>query len=118
MLTLTDFYLSLVYVSNASYFWQSMGAVVACSVFIGAILYNGDLDRLSKGIVTTGAYASLLFTMTISRVLDTFSRTGVRNADMALAGSSSILIVTLFYFMGLIIGVYLVKFIHRNQHYH
>jgi hypothetical protein len=44
------------HVLNTPYIWSSLGSIVAIAMFIGPILYNGDLTMVGKSIISIGLY--------------------------------------------------------------
>lgn len=110
---------ALMYVISFPYFWISMGVTVASSMFIGAILYNGDVRALVKGMVSLITYFALLMTVTVTRVnisLVSALSHDRSNDYMAYAGIVTLLIVTLFYVTGLLLGVFVVKKARKAKH--
>lgn len=104
---------SFIYISNSSYFWQSMFMTTACSVFLGSFLYNGDLKLLAKGLLTLIPYIALLLTTTSLRI---FGLPEITNYHQAYAGIVTIIMLTIFYCLGLIIGVCITKHAHRGSY--
>ena len=52
---------SLAYISSAPYFWLSMGMTASMAMFIGAIIYDGELEYAWKGLLSVGMYGFFLF---------------------------------------------------------
>lgn len=75
-------------------------------MFIGALLYDGNMKEVRKGLMSVGVYAGFLFYITINRIAYRFEDVGVVNTDMAYAGIVSILIISGFYVLGLFLGVF------------
>ena len=96
---------TLLYVINGQSFWLSMGCTSAVGVFIGALLYNGDLKLLQKGILTIGIYVFFLLHTTFVRLLGTRNVPIFERAPQSTASIVTILLVTLFYIFGMFIGV-------------
>ena len=104
------------YVMNGPYFWSLMGWTTATAVFIGAMLYNGDFERLRRGVITISAYAGLLWLINWARVTDSITHKGIlTNAGMAYAGLTTIVFVTLAYMLGLVIGYLTVRRSRRQR---
>jgi len=104
---------SLIYVISAPYFYLGIGMTIATSIFIGASLFNGDLEKLRKGLLTVGGYAFFLIAITYTRVFAQAAQPG-SNHTLAYAGLWTWLIITTCYFSGLILGVTIVKITRRN----
>ena len=94
------------FITNSPSFWLSMGWLSACGVLIGALLYNGDLKMLTKGIVTIGVYVMFLYFVSLARI-NTVSYMMDESAYpyTAYAGIVTVSFVTAFYIFGMIIGV-------------
>lgn len=107
---------SFSYVVNANFFWGSMGFTVATAMFMGAMIYDGHMKQLSKGVVTIISYMGLLVLTTGSRILPLFESgtLSLERQTMALAGISTIVIVTFFWAIGLFIGVTILKKKHHS----
>ena len=98
---------TLKYITSAPYFWVSMGMVASVSVFVGAIIFDGDIPTASKGIVGVISYVFFLIQVQVTRVNDTISKT-LKNGNfdyMFHAATFSIIVVTLFWILGIFIGV-------------
>jgi hypothetical protein len=108
MLVLQD---TIQYVASAPYFWNTMGMITASAMFIGATIYNGDTSKLAKWLVTTVPYTILIIAVNIMRV----HGVNVQNHVQAYAGSVSVLIVSFFYFLGMLLGVGLLSFVIRKE---
>lgn len=105
-----DLWQSMVYVANAPYFWGSMGFTVATSMFVGALLYDGRIGSLSRGLVTILSYGFLILLVTISRIAPIYGTLlDPKYKIQALAGTATLIIITFFYCLGLAIGVYVFK---------
>lgn len=106
---------SFIYVINDPFFWASMSLTSSIGLFIGAVIYDGVLPEVKKGVVVTVTYAFLLSTTNISRILPIISREEVHSTAQPFAGVATILLVTLFYVLGMILGVYITNFAHRPK---
>lgn len=109
--------LSISYVINAPGFYTAMGMTAMTSIFIGAAIYNGELKQATKGMITVGSYAALLLMTNIPRIVDKLSditSTPERGA-MAYAGSVTIFFLTLWYIVGMLIGVYTVQRVRHKK---
>lgn len=101
------------YVISAPYFLESMTMVTLCAMFIGATIYNGDTNKLAKWLVTTVPYMLLLIATNLMRI-----HSGeITNEVQAYAGSISILIVSFFYFFGMMISVGLLSIFIGKKHW-
>lgn len=93
------------YVMHAPFFWQAMACVTIVAMIIGTMVYNGDLDKLWRGILAILTYGLLILFTTITRVysLTHFIFPSMTNGQ-GLAGITTILIVTTFYIFGMYLG--------------
>jgi hypothetical protein len=102
--------ISINYVTNASFFYQTMGMTAATSIFIGAALYNGEVSQMWKGAIVLTTYTGLLLMTTMTRVFETLTNPNIpHNVPLAYAGAITIIFLTLYYILGMIIGVYTVQ---------
>lgn len=103
------------YVINAQGFYLGIGMTIASGMFVGATIYNGELNLLRKGLWTIGFYAGFLLIINISRVLETIERAGgTQRLDMAWAGTNTIIITSVAYTIGMVIGVWVTKIAHKK----
>ena len=100
------------YVAQAPYFWNTMGMITACGMFLGATIYNGDVGKLTKWLVTTVPYTLLIIATNLMRL----HAIDINNHIQAYAGSMTTLIVSFFYFFGMTIGVTLLSFVIGKDH--
>ena len=104
---------TLQYITSAPYFWISMGSTAALAIFVGAILYDGVLSVAAKGTIATGVYAFFIIETHIFRV-----NTSTAPFYMAYANVVSIAVISIFWLVGIIMGVtasYLVKTYKRTH---
>lgn len=99
------------YISSVPYFWSSMGMVVALGMFVGALLYKGNINELAKVVFVVLSYVVLILWFNISRVYFLF---GIRDEldfrIMALSSSAVILFISVFWLMGIVLGTAIIKF--------
>lgn len=98
------------YVCNAPYFWGSMGFTTALGMFIGAVLYDGNLNHASKGAFSVLTYAGMVFWITSMRL---FNST-IQNPVNAYAGLTTMILTTLAWICGLLMGVAILNLKYRN----
>lgn len=99
-----DIIATLVYISQAPYFWGTMGIITAMAMFFGVILYDGKLDEVGKALVGLNSYVGLLLWVNIIRIN---SVPEIHDHVQAYAGITTIIIVTLFWCIGLFVGVFI-----------
>lgn len=111
-------YQSALYVISAPLFYTSMGLTAMTSIFIGAAMYNGEVKAATKGILAISSYAGLLLLTTIPRVIERLGRPEVifnqERTSMAYAGAVTIFFLTIWYVLGMIIGVFTVQRVKRK----
>lgn len=108
---------SFVYVANQNMFWGTMGFTTAMAMFIGVLLYDGNLDQAKKGIWAVLSYVFMLVWLNMVRIFPiTASPNYVyheNNYGMAYAGIATITYITIAWLLGILIGVRLFK----HKHY-
>lgn len=108
--------IDLLFVINANGFWFAMGLTAVTGVFIGASLYDGNLSMLKKGVLSIIFYAFLLILTTYLRIdgnsgVPIFSRHPQSTAGMITVG-----FITLFYLVGMCLGVFTVNKVLKGKH--
>lgn len=96
---------TILYVISAPYFWQTMSMITSCAIFIGAIVFNGEVRTVLKGVVAIGVYALFLTLTNIIRI----SNQVITNYSQAYAGTVTIGFITFFYLLGMFMGVLITK---------
>jgi hypothetical protein len=99
-------------VINAMYFLPSMTFTTLVGIFIGSVIYNGDLRQIKKALVAIGCYVSLLTITTITRVMPAINTATA--PYKALASIITIIIITIFYVFGIYLGVRITKKAHQS----
>lgn len=94
------------YVTNAPYFWLTMGSVSMISIFVGAIIYDGILPIAVKGMISIGMYATFIILTHMIRVSDVIERQNLSVNTMTYANVIAIIIITIFWIFGVLVGVY------------
>lgn len=106
---------SLKYVAGDYYFVPSMAIIAMMGIFIGAVIYNGDVKEIKKVIAVVLTYAALLAMANLSRIIPLLGLT--KNNYQPLAGMVTLFFVTIFYVLGMGWGVYLTKKAHNGKLY-
>lgn len=101
------------YVIQAPSFWSAMGFTTATGMMIGALMYDGNLDQVSKGIVSVLSYAALLVWLITARVAE--SITTSLQPERSLAGIVSIVFTTVAWLVGVFLGVTVINLKHRSM---
>ncbi len=76
-------------------------------MFVGSIIYNGELRMVMKGVVTVLSYALFLFIINADRVSNALAGKEVRPVDLiqAHAANATVIMVTIAYITGMVLGV-------------
>ena len=106
---------SIKYVVSDYYFVPSMAIVTMMGIFIGAVIYNGDVKEIRKVIAVVLTYALLLAMANLSRIIPLLDT--AETSYQPFAGITTLLFVTLFYVLGMFWGVYLTKKAHKGKLY-
>ena len=107
MLTPEIIFETIAYVSHAPYFWMTMGMVTAVSMFVGAIVFDGDLPTATKGIIGVLSYIFFLIQAQFTRVMDAIPRVRPTSPSYTWhAATVTIIILTFFWILGVLLGVY------------
>lgn len=106
---------SLKFVSEQTLFWQSMGFTSGMAIFVGVILFNGNSAQAKKGTLAILSYAAMLLWTTIMRILPSaIERNFIYTDGRPFAGIVTIFYITIFWILGIIIGVNVFRF--RKDH--
>ena len=95
----------LKYVINDSYFFPSMAFTVMIGLFIGSIIYNGDVTQVKKMIASILCYMILIITVNLTRVMPQITSEQIK----PLAFCVTVLLITVFYLFGTFLGVMITK---------
>lgn len=96
------------YITSDPYFCLSMGLTTSIGMFVGAVIYDGLLRDVKKAVIVLISYAFLLGATTLARVLPKIPNEVV-NVNQPFAGVETIIIITIFYILGMWFGVKLVN---------
>ena len=103
------------YVASAPSFWSALGYTTASAMFVGSIIYNGEFRLAMKGIITIVSYALFLLIITNDRVAYVAQTQGLNNVVMAYAGQATIVITSIAYILGMILGVLVTSYARKAQ---
>lgn len=110
-----DIISSINYITSASFFYPTMGMTAAASIFLGAAFYNGEIRQMWKAIIVITTYAALLLLTITSRVVESLGNPEIpHNTHLAYASTITIFFLTIYYILGIIIGVYTVQRVKRR----
>jgi len=96
------------FVSNAHFFWQSMGITTISAMFIGAVMYDGILPKAAKAAVNILLYSGLLALTHLTRIypnLYIYSELPPSTHAQVYAGLATTLYISLAYVTGILLGV-------------
>lgn len=103
------------YVIDVPYFWGSMGITTSIAMFVGAAIYDGRLDQVSKALLSVISYVGMMLWVSLSRISHAIETNQANFTKMALAGPMSVVILTLFWLLGVFMGVMLFKIKYRKN---
>ena len=98
---------NIVYVIGSQYFWGSMGFTTAIAMFVGALIYDGTLNDLKKGLATLLSYVALIIFTDLSRIIPRLETISPGHNSWIFGGVVTLVLITLFYATGLGLGVFL-----------
>jgi len=106
---------SFKYVFSQDLFWISMSFTTMIGIFIGSTIYDGCVAELKKAILTIGIYAFIICAISIERIFPLYQN-GVFMIHKPWSGIATIIYVTLFYLIGMILGVCITNFASNKKH--
>lgn len=106
---------SINYVSSDQYFWIAMALTVCIGLFIGAVLYDGILKEVKKACVVLCSYCFLLLATNYSRIVPIIYSNNVHDINQPWAGVVTIIFVTFFYLVGMLLGVKVTNLAHKGK---
>lgn len=97
------------HILTTPYLWTSLGTITALAMYIGPLLYNGDLKITTKSVLGIGIFAFFCVLLFTSHVI------GVEHVVWPKASQPFIFIalVGMAYSIGLYVGVLIFKYLHR-----
>lgn len=103
------------YVMSDPFFIPSMAFTVMVGIFIGAVIYNGDVKEIKKALVALSSYIILISAVNLSRTIPQILVVEAVNRQKPLASVVTTFLVSLFYLAGMAWGIRIVKKAH-NKH--
>lgn len=101
---------TIAYVISAPHFWETMFSIPVVTAWVGNIIYNGDVKQAQKSLILIGTYVSFLLATTSTRVNNTVRINPGSLTVMSNAGIVTIGFVTLFFVVGIILGVLVTQY--------
>jgi len=105
---------SFLYVVKDQYFFPSMAIVVMIGIFIGSTVYDGCVRELKKMMLSLGIYAAMIITITSERIIPALFE-GVFRIHRPFAGIVTVLLITFFYFIGMLVGTVITRHAHKGE---
>lgn len=107
---------SFCYVYHQSFFWHSMGITTIIGMFIGGIIYDGIMSQVKKGIVSLFFYSIIISAITLTRTIPQIDRAVELHVEYQIFSNvATIILVSLFYFLGMFIGVKLINSVYKHN---
>jgi len=111
---ISTFVNSLLYVVADPFFWPSMAITVIIGIFIGSVVYDGCVQEIKKFMISMLAYVFMIVAVTTERIYPSLID-GVERVHNPFAGISTVLLVTIFYLLGMWLGVLVTKKAHPEH---
>jgi len=105
---------SILYVIADGYFWPSMAIIVMIGLFVGSTIYDGCIKEIKKMLISLSIYGLMIIAVTSSRVVPDFFD-GRFLVHHPFSGVATVLLVTIFYSLGLFIGVKITRHAHQGK---
>lgn len=103
------------YVVSDQYFWIAMSLTTIVGVYISAAIYDGETKELKKFMASLGAYIALILMTTYARISPNLDTITPNHQYQTYAGSVTLLLVTLFYLLGMGLGVIITRRAHGGK---
>ncbi len=114
-----DILKSIEYVVSVPYFWPTMGSVTAISIFIGSMIFDGHTRDSLKALIAILVYAAFLFFVQINRILYYSQNSdSIKYTYMSYAQSVTLVFITFFWILGVILGTVTTRLVHHYKSYH
>lgn len=109
------FLASLCYIAADPYFAPSMAFTVLCGLFIGSVIYDGELEDVKKALVALGSYSALILLTNMFRIIPQLPTATNATSPQFLASTATTLVVTFFYLLGMYLGVAITRYAHKGR---
>lgn len=98
------------FVANQNMFWGSMGFTTSIAILVGVLLYDGNTEQAKKGTLSVLSYGAMILWTTAVRVIPNAIEHNFTYSDgRPFATLVTILYITIFWILGVSIGVHLFK---------
>lgn len=105
------------YVTSVPYFWQSMGMIVSISMILSVLLFDHNLKLVIRSAFTKLIFIFTLLLVTYQR-LENSIKIGVtdleKNAATPLASLITIIIISFFWFVGIVLAILIISYQKRR----
>jgi hypothetical protein len=91
-----------------------MGFTTLIGLFIGSVIYDGDMKEMKKALITLGSYCIMIMISNVTRVIPQIPVTTPNKLHQLFASVTTLAIVTVFYLFGMFLGVYITKKAHKE----
>lgn len=105
---------AFIYVASQNLFWGSMGFTTAIAMFVGVMLFDGNMEQTKKGLVSVLSYAGMIFWTTLIRVMP-ISLESTVHTERVYAGIATVAYITFFWLLGIFIGVNIFRLRHKTK---
>lgn len=109
---------TIIYITSAPYFWSTMGIIVGMCMFIGAIIFDGDLSIAYKSMIGLGSYIFFVLQTQTIRISDALANNKIRHSEpfMAYASNITLIILSIFWIIGVLLGVFISSKYHKKKY--
>lgn len=118
LLTLQTLLEGIEYATKAPYFWGSMGFTTATAMYVGAAIYDGQLDQIKKALISVLSYSFLLIWTTFSRLMHTMSLdpSEILHPERPIGNLVALICVTVAWVFGITLGVLVFRLKYGGRH--
>lgn len=109
---------AIIYVASDQYFTIAMALTMIMGMFISAAIYDGETKEIKKFLISMGAYVSLILMTTYARVVPNLYTITPSKQYMTFAGTVTIVLVTIFYLLGMCLGILITRLAHKGGEEH
>lgn len=110
--------LSYAYVTQVPYFVQSMGMITAISMVLTVLLFDHNYKIAIRAFIAKLIFIFFLLLVTYQRIQYAVE-TGITdlktNSAAPLAGMTTLILFTFFWFLGLLLGGFIIRFTGKYQ---
>ena len=108
--------MSFAYIAKDPYYWPSMAVTVMIGLFIGAVIYDGCVEYVKKFLISSLFLVMLISTVSVLRIGPQLNNFTQMTHGEPLAGLATIISVTFFYLVAMVVGVRVTNHVHKGNH--